>query len=482
MIIGLILLALSLLIIQLGTGRVRVGLFFDITSLVVLLIATVLLVSESAWFWLVALLAIAMTAATLNRYYGVAAQRKSSFPLEAQWLAMMIAAATVIAWSVGFSNLAVSSVIQSITVGLIVVTVPLHALLTIHVRRYRLGPSKQLALDDLDSLPTVSLLIPARNESHALNDTLSRALQSTYPKLEVLVLDDCSHDKTPEIIRGFAHDGARFVEGKPTPTEWLGRNWALQQLTQAANGELLVFADVDVKFSDDTIAEIVGVMQRDELDITSFVPADRTSGWLGQLLPPLTNFWLTLVPFQFLHARAAIGRCFALNAPALPADMFNSTKASIYPVYTLTKQLIKADKRYKFFFGRTIGLIVRKHYHSNAKATIRSASPALANRFDTTTLLLILGGLSIVPLFALATAPWLALVAGGLIWLLFARVAIAVNGWRHGLGSLLWPLQLAHELGLLVISIVQYRFTDLYWKERLVCLPLLEAEVKLPNV
>jgi len=65
----------------------------------------------------------------------------------------------------------------------------------------------------LKDLPTVSVCIPARNENAALADYITAALASDYPKLEVLVLDDCSQDDTSEVIRSFAHQGVRFVQG-----------------------------------------------------------------------------------------------------------------------------------------------------------------------------------------------------------------------------------------------------------------------------
>jgi len=71
-----------------------------------------------------------------------------------------------------------------------------------------------------------------------------------YPKLEIIVLDDCSQNKhTPEIIRSFAHDGVRFIQGEhPKPT-WLAKNQAYDRLAQESSGEFILFCGVDVRFS-----------------------------------------------------------------------------------------------------------------------------------------------------------------------------------------------------------------------------------------
>ena len=52
--------------------------------------------------------------------------------------------------------------------------------------------------------PLVSVIIPARNESHQIKRCLSGVLSQTYPhdRLEIIVVDDNSTDDTAEIVRG----------------------------------------------------------------------------------------------------------------------------------------------------------------------------------------------------------------------------------------------------------------------------------------
>ncbi len=79
-------------------------------------------------------------------------------------------------------------------------------------------------------LPTVSVLIPARNETVNLEECLSSLLLSDYPKLEIIVLDDCSVSKhTSDIIKNYAHAGVRFLAGNVPSNDWLAKNYAYQQ-------------------------------------------------------------------------------------------------------------------------------------------------------------------------------------------------------------------------------------------------------------
>ena len=67
---------------------------------------------------------------------------------------------------------------------------------------------------DYKNLPTISVLVPARNETNDLLRCLDSIARSDYPKMEVIVLDDCSTElKTPQIIRDFAQQGMKFIAG-----------------------------------------------------------------------------------------------------------------------------------------------------------------------------------------------------------------------------------------------------------------------------
>ncbi|HEV8722543.1 MAG TPA: glycosyltransferase [Candidatus Binatia bacterium] len=57
----------------------------------------------------------------------------------------------------------------------------------------------------LDSLPLVSIIVPVFNGERYLRESLDSILAQTYPRTEVLVMDDASTDTTPEIIASYAN-------------------------------------------------------------------------------------------------------------------------------------------------------------------------------------------------------------------------------------------------------------------------------------
>lgn len=100
----------------------------------------------------------------------------------------------------------------------------------------------------------VSVVIPARDEERRIGPALA-ALAVDPQVSEVVVVDDCSTDRTAEVAAGA---GARVVAGQPLPEGWVGKPWALQQGLESATGEWLVTLDADVEPAPGLVGAMVG--------------------------------------------------------------------------------------------------------------------------------------------------------------------------------------------------------------------------------
>lgn len=102
--------------------------------------------------------------------------------------------------------------------------------------------------------PSVSLIIPARDEEHNLPTLLgSFSSQSVQPR-EIIVVDDGSTDRTAELAQQF---GATVLASQPLPEGWRGKPWACHQGAQAATGDLLMFLDADTRFEPEGLPRVL---------------------------------------------------------------------------------------------------------------------------------------------------------------------------------------------------------------------------------
>src|SRR6056297_203768 len=150
----------------------------------------------------------------------------------------------------------------------------------------------------------ISVLIPARNEEENLPWLLDDLTRQNYQNFEVLVYDDHSTDKTPEIIDSFAQKDSRIslLPPKDLPREWLGKTFACDQLGRAANGEYLLFLDSDVRASEDLLRKALFCLRKHKLALLSIFPHQIMKSTGERLTVPLMNWILvSLLPMILIR-------------------------------------------------------------------------------------------------------------------------------------------------------------------------------------
>src|SRR5690242_853594 len=106
------------------------------------------------------------------------------------------------------------------------------------------NPSKEsIAIQHPGALavrPRVSVVIPAFNAERFIGRALKSALGQTYSNLEIVVVDDNSADRTPEVAAGI-DPRIRIIRRKTTSGAAMARNAGIE----AADGEYVAFLDAD---------------------------------------------------------------------------------------------------------------------------------------------------------------------------------------------------------------------------------------------
>src|SRR3981081_4624729 len=59
--------------------------------------------------------------------------------------------------------------------------------------------------------PTVSFVVPCYKLAHLLPECIDSMLCQTYGDFEVLIMDDCSPDKTPEVAESIQDDRVKYI-------------------------------------------------------------------------------------------------------------------------------------------------------------------------------------------------------------------------------------------------------------------------------
>jgi glycosyltransferase involved in cell wall biosynthesis len=322
-------------------------------------------------------------------------------------------------------------------------------------------------------LPSVSVCIPARNETHALAACLERVLSSDYEKLEIIVFDDSSADDTSILIKSFAHAGVRFVPGPALPNGWLGKNHALEVLADAASGMYIIFLDVDTFIQPNTVSQLIGYAAKEEAKMVSVIPG-RNDAWRSSVLfGHLRYFWQLIF---WTYKRPAVAASLWMIDRSTLLDTikgFGPFKASVQPEVYIAAML---GSTYRCLANNAfVGVTYEKKWSSQVETSRRLLYPT----FGGTPLKGLLGLIILVvlnlPLGALLYGifDW-TIIQTMALWHTFAFMAIYAvyvsRFWPKGwwVGGLLWPLIILQELILFIQSLWGYAHHTITWKSRLV--------------
>jgi len=353
------------------------------------------------------------------------------------------------------------------------------------------GPHLESKLSTDFQLPTLTVAIPARNETEELSTCLRSLIANDYPKLEIIVFDDCSQNsKTPEIIRSFAHDGVRFLSGDEAGDGWLAKNWAYQRLTEEVSGQLILFCGVDTNFETNGLRMLVSHMLRKQKSMVSFMPRNElATRWLSLLIQPMRYSWEISLPRRLFNRPAVLSTCWLAKAQLIrEAGGFKAVAHSIVPESYFARVAAAKDG---YSFIRTSVVVSHKSLADQLATAVRTRYPQLHKRPEIVALVsfgvfvTLLGPFMVLPI-TLEHRYWLSAVLSGI-----ALVGIVVC---HGLvvtatyqrfmlrGLISLPFAAAADILILHYSMWQYEFKQVIWKGRNICIPVMGVISHLPKL
>jgi len=114
-------------------------------------------------------------------------------------------------------------------------------------------------VENLQNIPFISIIIPARNEENNLPFLLNSIKEQTVQVHEVIVVDDESTDKTAGIAKSL---GAKIVSLQKNKN-WKGKTLSCWEGAKSASGDVFLFIDADTWFSNSkSMEKIISTYQK----------------------------------------------------------------------------------------------------------------------------------------------------------------------------------------------------------------------------
>jgi glycosyltransferase involved in cell wall biosynthesis len=217
--------------------------------------------------------------------------------------------------------------------------------------------------------PTVSVIVPARNEEACLGPCLQSLITQTNVAFELIVVDDHSTDHTRDIALSFSSPPVRVVEAGPLPAGWTGKNNAVTAGAKAARGEWLLFTDADTIHLPCSLARSLDEAKRHGAAMLSYSPQQIVKNLSEKAVMPVI-FAELAASFRPSHvsdprspAAAANGQYILITREAYDAVGGHAAIASSLLEDVALARAVKRSGR-KIFFRYGAGAVQARMYRS----------------------------------------------------------------------------------------------------------------------
>ncbi len=166
--------------------------------------------------------------------------------------------------------------------------------------------------DTLAHWPTVTAIVPARDEAAGLRPAVASLLRQDYPDLRLVLVDDRSTDGTGCIMAELARahpDRVQVLRVDRLPPGWLGKTHALWLGAGVATGDWLLFTDADALFAPGCLRRAVAHAEAHRLDhLTLFCTVVARGYWLDAFMSTYQYALLaSQLPYRAANPRSPAG-------------------------------------------------------------------------------------------------------------------------------------------------------------------------------
>lgn len=203
----------------------------------------------------------------------------------------------------------------------------------------------------MNNRPLVSVIITTYNRKERVFDCIASVLDQTYGNLEIIVVDDCSSDGTPEVFADYHHPKVRYVRHEINQ----GVQYASNTGFRYAKGKYLAFVGDDDVWNDrNKLEEQARVFEEDREErygvVTTSVRVIRKNETFDRIIQPPRNIVKHLLARNgIIYGSAALLRREAFTAAGqfveeLPkgtdSDVFRRLVLLGYDVFFIPRAMV----------------------------------------------------------------------------------------------------------------------------------------------
>jgi cellulose synthase/poly-beta-1,6-N-acetylglucosamine synthase-like glycosyltransferase len=138
--------------------------------------------------------------------------------------------------------------------------------------------------------PSVTVLVPAKDEGERIRGCLESILAQDYPSFNLIAINDRSADNTGAVMEEIAAKNPRMkvlhIEEGSLQPGWTGKNNALFNGAKQADGQWLCFVDSDVVLQPSALTQTVAVSEAKRYDLITLLPRlESHTIWESSVVP-----------------------------------------------------------------------------------------------------------------------------------------------------------------------------------------------------
>lgn len=328
------------------------------------------------------------------------------------------------------------------------------------------------------SEPTVSIIVAARNEEERISDCLRSLAALHYPpeRLEIVVVDDRSTDRTAEIVRQFCqeHPAIRTVTSGLPEGSLQGKANALVYGIESSRGEILMFTDADCSVPPTWVEKTVGYFDGATGVVGGFTLLDAERAFEGmQQIDWLFLFGIASSTAGWNTPLTVIGNNLSVRRSAYDAvGGYRNIPFSVTEDYTLVQAILRTTQ-FKVQFPLDAGTLVHSKACQNWRQLYRQKQRWVVGGLDMVLEGLLIMGvgwvyrLALIICWAFVDPLLFTLVAAGVLCSELFYVSAPLRRFSS-LGSLRYfPAFQAYYLPLVLLSpLIALISKNIVWKER----------------